>query len=202
MKTIFKIILFIALVSITSAYTMEDFNFALQNFNQEVEEKFMEEKTEEEDRQWKIVVGTSFYTDHLKTDGMFEKNNLKQYGIEYKDWTVSYNGFINSFEQESHMIMIDKKTFLKETNFYWKAGLGIVKGYKKEGRYINKEKTWEENGQIHHWFEYTDYNNKFVFYKDYGLMGTVGVGYRALEHFDLEVNLFGEAIIMGVKVRM
>lgn len=194
MKTIFKIILSIALVSITSAYTMQDFNFALEEFNQEVEERFAEEKKTEEERDWKIVVGTSFYTDHLKTDGMFEKNNLKQYGIEYKDYTISYSNFINSFEQESHMIMLDKKTFIKETNFYWKAGAGIVKGYEKEGIYITK--------QTDSYYEYVRFDNKFVFYEDYGLIGTVGVGYRALEHFDLEVNLFGEAIIMGVKVRM
>lgn len=198
MKTIIKIILFIAFVSVTSAFDdtyqslLETQTYLEKKVNVFLGKEVEEEK--EEKRNWRLVIGTSFYTDHLKTDGMFEKNNLKQYGVEYKDWTVSYNGFINSYEKKSHMIMLDKKTYFKESGFYFKAGAGIVKGYEKEGIYITNK--------TQHYYEYVRFDNKFVVYKDYGLLGTIGLGYSIYDIIDIEVNLFGEAIIMGVRVRI
>ena len=200
MKTIIRIILFIAFVSIASAYSMQDFNLKVDSYFQE--ETLTENEDKGKEREWRIVVGTSFYTSHLKTEDLFEQSNLKQYGVEWKNYTISYSGFINSYNNKSHMIMLDHKWFFKESNFYFKAGAGIVKGYEKKVKYVYDSYEYEENGKTYIYEYFIENKNKFVFYKDYGILGTVGVGYRAFNIIDVEINVFGEAIIIGARVRM
>ena len=208
MKTIIKILTFLALVSITSAFdlsdTMSSFKETEEYLDGKVEElkgfinDYKEDEWVKEKREWKLVIGSSFYTNHLCTTDMFEDNQLRQVSVQYHDYILSYNHFINSYNQDSHLLLLEKRNYIKKSNFYTKLGVGIVKGYQKKGKYIYRE--YKDNNITYQ--EWITYNNKFVIYKDFGLLAQVGLGYSIYDIIDVELNLFGEAIIMGVKVRI
>lgn len=171
MKLIVKILAFLMLVSITSA-------------------EIVEEEKKEKEREYKLVVGFSPYTKHAKSkhlnEGLFDNNKLVQLGVSKNNITISYTYFENSFFTDSYAVMIEFKEYLKESNFFYKYGAGIVKGYEYDKPFIDKA----GNNMIE-----KSYLN---FYKDFSFLGTVGVGY-SYKRVDFTIDLFGECLVTGIR---
>lgn len=111
-------------------------------------------------------------------------NNIGMFGIglEKNGYELSTSIFSNSYEQTSYSINLRKKFVVG--NFYLIVGSGLVKGYTKEVYY---------RGRV--------YKNSFVFYEDYGIIYSLGVGYN-YKGLDLELNTFGNYLMLTWKVRL
>ena len=101
--------------------------------------------------------------------------------------------FTNSYDQKD-CIAILKREYMnalidKDSNYYDNlyvfSQLGIVKGYTK-------------------YTEYGDYRymNKFVIYKDIGVVYSLGLEYRFNDYISVETEVFGTVIVSGIKIQL
>ena len=201
MIKIIKILAFLMLVSITSAESkleqakelvITSYGSLLDSFENRIKAIMGEETKEKEEREYKFVVGFSPYTKHTKTkhlnEGLFDNNKLVQVGVSKNNITISYTYFENSFFTDSHAVMIEFKDYLKESKWFYKYGVGIVKGYENDKPFTNKRN--EER------VEKTYLN----FYRDYSILGTVGIGYT-YKRVDFTIDLFGECLVTGIRYK-
>lgn len=217
MKTIINIFTFIALVSITSAFDLTEHTFKIlikkaadetdrrlereevevyRDLTEDVRSFIPGEVEKKKEREWKLVLGFAPNSFHFRELDRLcnQTNNIIQVGIERKGYTLSYNNFTNTFGQHSDMVMLDRKFGKK---WYTKIGFGIVKGYKKEGKYIYKV---EQEDDVRREY-FVMYNNHFVIHNDVGIVGIVGAGYST-KYVDFEIDMLGLAITGGVKVKI
>ena len=202
-RTLLYTFFFILLVSITSAEELEKnykekikslFDVVKLEYADKVSllQKFFVEEVEEEKKECRYKLGFSPYAKHLKSEhlneGSFSNNNLLQLGIEKDNYTISITYFENSFFKDSIAIMLDKKVYIKDSDWFLKFGAGLVKGYENNRLFANK------NG------EERIEKSFFTVYKDFGVLAVGGVGYT-FKQVDFEINMFGECLVTGVSYR-
>ena len=139
-----------------------------------------------------ISISYSVDTSHVKygkykNEYSFNEDN-KVISLEYKKGKniIGITEFNNSFYNKSYGIYYGHTTKIKKFELLYR--LGIIKGYNAEDSLLSDDKK-----------ERIYFNNPTVFYKDYSLMATVGIGYNFSKHLALETDILSYAVVTSVK---
>ena len=140
-----------------------------------------------------ISVAYSLDTSHVKygkykNEYSFNEDN-KVISLEYKKGKdiIGITEFNNSFYNQSFGIYYARAIKVSK-KMYGIYRLGILKGYHEEDSLLSNYKT-----------ERIYFNNPTVFYKDYSLMASVGLGYNFSKHLAIESDLCSNAVVTAIK---
>lgn len=116
-----------------------------------------------------------------------EDNNIL--GIEYKKGNniIGINTFTNSFYNRTFGVYYGHVNKIKK-NGYFVYRIGLLKGY----NCVDKLESVDGKNEF-------CFVNPTVFYEDYSLLVTVGLGYNFNKHLTLETNVISNAITTSVK---
>ena len=139
-----------------------------------------------------ISVAYSIDTTHVKygkykNEYSFNEDN-KVISLEYKKGKniIGITEFNNSFYNQSYGVYYGHTTKIKKFELLYR--LGIIKGYNAEDSLLSDDKK-----------ERIYFNNPTVFYKDYSLMASVGIGYNFSKHLAIETDILSNAIVTNIK---
>ncbi len=118
-----------------------------------------------------------------------ENNNLIVLEYEKNKKSVMFGVFENSFFNDSFMLMGGYK--FEKKGFYLTLRADICKGY-------NAVDILYSNTTANYTYEFKNFN---VIYKDWSVIGTIGVGYT-YKKMSLEVDVFGSAIVGVAKIQI
>lgn len=145
-----------------------------------------------------LNIGYGLNTTHIKygkfcEDYDFVESN-KIITLEYKNDknVLGITNFTNSFGNNSTAIYIGNIVDKNNKGFYGIYRVGVVKGYNKTDYLPSKSMNNKE---------YV-FDNYLVFYKDYSLLLTYGIGYKINDDISIETNLISNAIITNIKIKL
>ena len=140
-----------------------------------------------------VSVGYSLDTTHVKhgkykNEYSFNEDN-KVISLEYNKGKniIGITEFNNSFNNQTYGIYYGSSIKINK-KIYGSYKIGLLKGYNAEDSLLSDDKT-----------QRIYFNNPTVFYKDYSLMATVGIGYNFSKHLALETDILSNAVVSSIK---
>lgn len=130
----------------------------------------------------------NFRDEYKFCDGIH--NNL--FGIEKINGKNSYSilSFTNSYFNQSYSINYHR-LFKTENKLSYSLGLSLVYGYNKQDTLYSDDNKYRY-----------DFNNPFYLGNKLSLIPTIGYDFRLTDNSSIEVDLFGEAVITTLKVKL
>ena len=144
---------------------------------------------------YKINLAIGLFTHHVDNTTYVddysynEKNDLIILEYEKNNKSIMFGVFENSFFEDSFMLMGGYK--FEKKGFYLSLRAGVCKGY-------NAVDVLYSNANPEYSYEFKNFN---VIYKDWSVIGTIGVGYT-YKKMSLEVDVFGTAIVGVAKIQL
>ena len=142
-----------------------------------------------------LVIGA--YTQHVNYQDEFrseykfqEDNNLIGFEIINGKNSYSIVSFENSYFNQSYGVNYHR-LFKTENKLSYSLGLSLVYGYNKQDTLYSED----------NYYRY-DFNNPFYLGNKMSLIPTVGIDYKLSKNVNLDVELFGQAVVCSFKVEL